>query len=181
MKKLRLNIESLLDDTELDKYKKRAENYIEQKVPDELANQIAQLPQLFSSLDITEVATTMQRDVLPVGRLYFLLGNHLGLNWLREKISMLPEDSHWPTLARSALREDLYRLHRTLTREALLLSDASQSPESMLENWLQTNKVTVERYLLHADDFKSCEICDLAMLSVAINEARKLIQTTGRT
>ena len=180
IKQLHLNIESLLDENELESARTRTQSYIDLNVPGALAQHIAHLPQLFSSLDITEVSSTLERDVLSVGRLYFLLADRLDLNWLRDQIIALPEDSHWPTLARSALREDVYRLHRTLTREALLLSNLSQSPEEILESWLTANAVTVDRYLQHADDFKSCDTSDLAMLSVAINAARKLIQTTGR-
>ncbi len=181
VKQLQINAESLLDENELSKLHEKVSLYTEQGVPLVLAQQVAQLPQLFSSLDITEVSTTLDKDVLSVGRLYFLLGDHLDLNWLREKIIALPEDRHWPTLARSALRDDLYRLHRTLTREALLLSSSNQTPEDMLAQWLSANTVTVERYLQQAENFKSCESNDLPMLSVAINEARKLIQTTGRS
>ena len=51
---------------------------------------------------------------------YFGIGSRLGLDWLRDRILELPRTDRWQSLARAALRDDLYRLHRSLTREILL-------------------------------------------------------------
>ena len=58
---------------------------------------------------------------------YFRLGAELGLDWLRDRILELPRADRWQALARAALRDDLYRLHRALTREALLTAGASRT------------------------------------------------------
>ena len=50
---------------------------------------------------------------------YFRLGSRLELNWLRDRIIELPRANRWQALARAALRDDLYSLHRSLTREVL--------------------------------------------------------------
>ena len=50
---------------------------------------------------------------------YFRLGGRLELTWLRDRILELPRDNRWQTLARAALRDDLYSLHRALTQEVL--------------------------------------------------------------
>ena len=52
-------------------------------------------------------------------RTYFRLGSRLELAWLRDRIFDLPRPNRWQALARAALRDDLYRLHRALTREVL--------------------------------------------------------------
>ena len=43
----------------------------------------------------------------------------LELHWLRDRIADLPRDDRWSALARAALRDDLYTLHRALTAEVL--------------------------------------------------------------
>ena len=50
---------------------------------------------------------------------YFRLGARLDFNWLRDRIIELPRANRWQALARAALRDDLYTLHRALTREVL--------------------------------------------------------------
>ena len=52
-------------------------------------------------------------------RVYFGIGQRLSLDWLRDRVLELPRSDRWQALARSALRDDLYELHRTLTREIL--------------------------------------------------------------
>ena len=52
-------------------------------------------------------------------RVHFRLGSRLELHWLRDRIVALPRDDRWRALARAALRDDLYSLHRALTAEVL--------------------------------------------------------------
>ncbi len=169
----------LLDPTEQVDLKGRAHGHLEFNVPESLAIKIASLPQLYCALDITEVSTALERDVIPVAKLYFALGAKLDLHWLRDQIAVLPDEGRWPRLARAALRDDLFRLHRTITREALLLSPPEAAHNDALTRWLNASEVTVSRYLQRLAEFKSSDSNDLALLSVAVNEARKLIQTTG--
>ena len=88
-------------------------------VPFELAVRIAGLSTMFSTFDIVEVAAETGLDVKPVARAHFLLGSRLQLHWLRDQILALPRDDRWRALARAALREDLYSIHRELTAEVL--------------------------------------------------------------
>lgn len=157
----------------------QAKVHVDQGVPPTLAQRLASLPTLYAALDITEVSLSLTRPVSLVAALYFAIGAHLELTWLRDQVAALAEDNRWTRLARAGLRDDLYRLHRTLTREALLLTPLTNDPSTSLENWLQANQVNVERYTQQLADFKTAESIDLALLTVAVSEARKLIQTTG--
>ena len=178
VEELSYSLAEILDSEDYIRLKARADSYVEHDIPEEFALKLAGLPPLFSALDITEVSATMRRPVAMVGKLLFSLGAQLEINWLRDQISTLPEDSHWIRLASVAMREDLYRLHRTLTREALLLSPDIDDPAQILNNWMEANQTTISRYLQRLGDFKIAGN-DFALLSVSINEVRKLIQTTG--
>jgi len=168
-----------LDAVESARLQAQAQAHVEKGVPSALAQRLASLPVLFAALDITEVSISLQRPVSLVAPLYFALGAQLELTWLRNQVAALGEDSRWMRLARAGLRDDLYRLHRTLTREALLLTPLANDPSTLLENWLQANQVNVERYTQQLADFKTADVSDLALLTVAVSEARKLIQTVG--
>lgn len=169
----------LLDEGEAERLNEEAKKLIESGIPEHLAVRISALPTLFSGLDICEVATGLTRSVSAVARLYFHVGAALELYWLREHITGLPEDTRWSRLARSALRDDLYRLHRTVTRETMLLNSDCDDPAVLFNLWRDANQVTVERYLQNLAEFKASDTSDLALLSVAVNDARKLIQTSG--
>jgi glutamate dehydrogenase len=170
---------NILDETQVDQLNMQVQGLLEKGVPEQLARRFAGLPVMFSALDITEVSLSLKRPVALVGGLYFALGSHLELNWLRDQVTSLPEDNRWLRLARSGLRDDLYRLHRSLTREALLLTPLATEVGALRETWLHANEVGVQRYTQQLTDFKTAESFDLALLTVAVSEARKLIQTTG--
>ncbi len=171
----------MLDQEEGDQLDKNKQRYIDAGASQNLAATIASLLPLYSALDITEVSATVERPVLTVAKLYFELGTRLDINWLHDLITALPATSRWLRLARAALRNDLFRVHRTIIREALLLSDQNSDAKNILEKWQEVNQINLHRYMGHLESFKSSDVTDLALLTVAINEVRKLIHTIGRT
>ena len=168
---------SLLVEDDKNQLNQHAAENQEQGVPEGLAIRIAGLKYLFPVLDMMEVAQSSGREPQFVAKLYNLMGAELELHWLRDQISGLTQEEHWTRLARSTLRDEQYRLQRILTCEALDLADADTDPESAMENWKQANQTMADRYLQRFTEFKTGTV-DLALLSVAINEVRKLIRTT---
>ena len=89
-------------------------------VPAALARRVASMQALLSVFDIVEdVAVPPERRSRWSSATYFGVGSRLGLDWLRDRILELPRDDRWQALARAALRDDLYLLHRSLTRDVL--------------------------------------------------------------
>ena len=74
---------------------------------------------MFSALDIVEVATAAGEPTEEVAAVFHGVGARLQLQWLRDAITALPRDNRWQTLARAALRDELFSIHGALTREAL--------------------------------------------------------------
>src|SRR5207248_4251958 len=97
----------------------RAAELDEAGVPSELARRVAAMPALLSTFDIVEVAGSTRHDADAVMRTYLRLGSTLELNWLRDRIIELPRANRWEALARAALRDHLYTLHRQLTQAVL--------------------------------------------------------------
>ena len=106
---------------------------------------MAGLQALLSVFDITEDAAGTGRDQALVTDVYFSLGADLGLDWLRDRILDLPRADRWQALARAALRDDLYRLHRALTREVLLAARASERAEAAIAHWRERNQIIIDR------------------------------------
>ncbi|MGD8568964.1 MAG: NAD-glutamate dehydrogenase [Gammaproteobacteria bacterium] len=168
---------SLLVEDDKEQLNQIAAECRDQGVPESLSTRIAGLKFLFPVLDIMEVAHHSGRKPQMVARLYNLMGAELELHWLRDQISTLGQEEHWTRLARSTLRDEQYRLQRLLTNEALELVDNDSEPETAMEKWKQANQIMVDRYLQRFAEFKTGNV-DLALLSVATNEVRKLIRTT---
>ena len=105
---------------------------------------------------------------------HFRLGSRLDLNWLRDRIFDLPRANRWQALARAALRDDLYSLHRALTREVLETADGADS-DVAIDQWEQRNKPALERCLSILADIKASRNYDTTTLPVALREVRNLI------
>src|SRR6201999_1349924 len=102
------------------------------------------LQSLLSVFDIVVDAGLTGSDQAVVADVYFGLSSRLGLDWLRDRILDLPRTDRWQSLARAALRDDLYRLHRSLTRETLL-SAAEFGAQDPVDDWLQRKPMGGQR------------------------------------
>jgi glutamate dehydrogenase len=145
-------------------------------VPSELAKRVAAMPQLLAAFDIVEIANSTGRPPETVMETYFTLGAEIVLTWLRDRIIELPRANRWQTLARAALRDDLYSLHRSLTEEVLEVAGEHEDPEAAIENWRQRNEASVDRCLGILDDIKASRVYDTTTLPVALREVRNLIR-----
>jgi glutamate dehydrogenase len=132
---------------------------------------VASLPVMFAALDIVEVAHETGLDVERVAAVHFALGSELELHWVRDRIVALPRSDRWSALARAALRDDLYALHRNLTAE-VLRSGAE------VDDWIASNPAS-ERYLSTLADVRAGRSFDLTTLPVVVREVRQLIEAPG--
>jgi glutamate dehydrogenase len=129
---------------------------------------------MFSALDIVEVANETGLDVESVAAVHFGLGSQLELHWLRDRIVALPRSDRWGALARAALRDDLYSLHRALTAEVLRSSAPNGDVAARVRAWIEGNPAS-ERYLATLADVRVGRMYDLTTLPVAVREVRNLI------
>ncbi|MGA3539771.1 NAD-glutamate dehydrogenase [Micromonosporaceae bacterium DT194] len=156
----------------------RIDELTEQGLPRELAEHSTRLMYGFGLLDIVETAAQTGRDVEEVGALYFVLSDRFRVDALLSKISLLPRDDRWQTLARMALRYDLYAALAALTAEVLAATDASMSPEDRVVQWEQLNTTAIGRTRQAMSEFKDSR-ADLAALSVLLRQIRTLVRTSA--
>ncbi|MEO7350585.1 MAG: NAD-glutamate dehydrogenase domain-containing protein [Marmoricola sp.] len=144
-----------------------------QGVPRELAERIAGLATLASSLDFAEMA----HDRFDVGFLIDIsraLDSALGLDWLQSQIIDLPSESHWARLAKISLRDDLFTLRRRLTAAALQRHLSDQQAEETVDTWLSDNRNVVDHCRATLRSLRAMDQLDVPMLTVALQEIRNL-------
>jgi glutamate dehydrogenase len=151
-----------------------AERLTQSNVPNDLALRLVSFDPLYSALDIVEIANQSKRSVQEVAGAYFGVGGRLNLSWLRAQIGGLPADSHWQTLAKTALANDLSRLQREITSLMLNLSPEAKEPEMLICAWEAQHKIELDHLRQLLADIQSAGIPDLSMLSVALRELRNL-------
>ena len=97
----------------------------------------------YSAFDIVQVAASAGRPIEETAEVYFDLADRLQITRLRDRITALPREDRWSTMARAALRDDLYAAHASLTEDVLGASGPARSPEERLAAWASRNEAAV--------------------------------------
>jgi glutamate dehydrogenase len=170
----------LLGPSDVEPLTVKADELEQAGVPPGLAHGVASLPTMFATFDIVEVAAESGLDVQDVAAVHFRLGERLELHWLRDRIVALPRDDRWRALARAALRDDLYSLHRSLTAEVLRGSGPNGSVRERVDQWVESNPAS-ERCLQTLAEIRVGHVFDTTTLPVAVREVRNLLQAGARS
>jgi len=164
----------LLDESSHQLVQHKIDRLISEKVPEQIARQVALYGQLLATLDIVEVTNMLDLSVQQVASVYYRLGEQLELPWLHEQILNLPRNNRWQAMSRATLRDDLFSQHRLLTRDVLLLTSTTAKAEQRVEEWMTQNIVNIERCRQILNDLKTAGQTDFAMLPVAMREIRSM-------
>ncbi|MEW9527210.1 NAD-glutamate dehydrogenase [Microbispora sp. NPDC049125] len=173
------HLPKLLTGPDLAAYEERRDAFVARGVPDDLAERVASMVPAYSTFDLVEISTYTGRPVDEVAEVYFDLADRLQLARLRERVIALPRDSRWNSMARAALRDDLYAAHATLTRDVLIHSKPGLTPEERLASWVEGNKAAVNRSRQTLSEIWESDTFDLATLSVALRAVRTLVSTSN--
>jgi glutamate dehydrogenase len=154
----------------------RQQHYVAGGVPDAIAARAAALASLASALDIVEIGAQTERPVESIAAIYAVVGDRLGLDWLRDRIlGDLRRDDRWSALARSALRDDVYGDHRAITTAVLRGARPLDDATVAFDRWAADHEAALARAAKVLADVRQSSTYDLATLSVALRELRNLI------
>ncbi|MER7890699.1 NAD-glutamate dehydrogenase [Micromonospora sp. NPDC094482] len=171
-------LESLFYGSERESITAHIDSMTERGLPRELAEQATRLMYSFGLMDVVETATSTGRDVGEVASVYFVLSDLFRVDSLLSKISLLPREDRWQTLARMALRYDLYAALAALTAEVLGSTPDSLRPQERVQQWEQSNETSIHRAQRAMGEFDESR-ADLAALSVLLRQIRTLVRTSA--
>jgi glutamate dehydrogenase len=150
----------------------------EEGVPTDLAKATTRVVYGFGLLDILETAKATGRPAAEVAAVYFELSERFQIDVMLSHISRLPRGDRWQTLARMALRYDLYAALAALTAEVLQSTPADATPEDRVSEWEQVNAASITR-AGNATGNLDDSPADLAVLSVLLRQIRTLVKTSA--
>ncbi len=156
----------------------RADQLRELGVPSDLAEWATRIMYGFGLLDIVALADATGRDTTEVAGVYFVLSERFRADDLLSRISGLPRNDRWETLARMALRYDLYAALAALTSAVLTSTLARSTAEERVAEWEQANADALTRTRNAIGEFEDSR-ADLAALSVLLRQIRTLVRTAG--
>jgi glutamate dehydrogenase len=158
---------------------KEAGDFTSHGVPDDLAYMVATGLYQFSLLDVIDIADIVDREPVEVADTYFALMDHLNTDNLLTAVSRLERDDRWHSLARLAIRDDIYGSLRALCFDVLAVGEPEETGEEKIEEWEMTNGSRVSRARRTLSEIYESGEHDLATLSVAARQIRSMTRTSG--
>ena len=152
---------------------RRYEGFLEAGVPMEVAARVSALDRLHAACDVARCTVETGAPVEDVGLIYFATGERFGIDELTREASTVAGDSPWQQAAVSELVEDLGRHQAELTR---LIVSSTEEPDGAIARWCGKRRDAVEHLDQLLADFASVGQIDLAMLTVAERELRRLTE-----
>jgi glutamate dehydrogenase len=167
----------LLAGREVTGFEERRDALTAKGVPAALADRVSAMVPAYSAFDIVSVAAAADRSVEETAEVYFDLADRLQISRLRDRITALPRDDRWSTMARGALRDDLYAAHAALAKDVLKVTGPG-SPEKRLMAWAKRNESAVIRAGQTLTEIWESDTFTVSMLSVAVRAIRTLVSAS---
>jgi glutamate dehydrogenase len=167
-------ITGLLRGTELSNLDEEVDRLVGLGLPRELALRLGELLNAFLLLDVVEIANASDYSAEEIAELHFALSAQFSVDDLLTAITRLPRDDRWSTLARAAVRHDVYAALSAITSSVLHSTDDSLPGEARIEAWMKLNSERVERAQATVQAALARDVVDLATLSVALRVMRGL-------
>ncbi|OBK25179.1 NAD-glutamate dehydrogenase [Mycobacterium asiaticum] len=159
---------------------KEAAEFTSQGAPQDLAYRVAAGLYRYSLLDIIDIADITEIESADVADTYFALMDRLGTDSLLTAVSELPRNDRWHSLARLAIRDDIYASLRSLCFDVLAVGEPDESGEQKIAEWEHISASRVERARRTLEEIRESGATDLATLSVAARQIRRMTRTSGR-
>lgn len=158
----------------------QATEFASQGAPEDLAYRVAVGLYRYSLFDIIDIADIIELDPAEVAETYFALMDRLGIDGLLTAVSKLPRNDRWHSLACLAIRDDIYASLRSLCFDVLAVGEPDESGEEKIAEWEHISASRVERARWMLAEIHASGEKDLATLSVAARQIRRMTRTSGR-
>ena len=97
------------------------------------------------------------------------------------RVTKLPRDDRWDSLARGALRYDLYAVLKSLTTSVLDSSTSGSAPKERTAAWSEANAESLARANAALAGIQRLENPGISALSVALRILRGVIRSGSAT
>ncbi len=148
--------------------------YTGRNVPESFVKTIAGLRAMVSACNIVEVSHDSKLKIKEVAKIYYEIGDHLQLDWLRDQLDKINTSSYWQKASIRTLMDDISSQQKRLTSDVLLHAKKATNSKNVIEVWTQTHIKQIVRYMGFIADMKSYEKLDFAMILVAIGKMKEI-------
>ncbi len=169
-------IPHLLQGKERKRLERRAKELEKLGAPHDMAARAATLLDLYSLLDVVDLAHDLQRPVDEVAGVYYVASERFGIDAMLTRVTELPRDDRWDALARGAMRDDLYAVLESLTRSVLTVGGTG-TPAQQFEHWADANREALTRARTALTGIERLDTAGISALSVALRTLRGVLRS----
>ncbi len=188
IKAVKKYMNEVVPDELLNKINQLTQSGVENGLPKALAHDISLMPILGSACDIIRISNDNKFDFPITARLYFEIGQHFHLDWMRQKARHLPTEGQWSAQALEGLIDQLYTCQAGMTIR--ILKDMSKQIQkgskksnkdigcigcnSILQAWIEDRGSQAKLLEPLFDELRRSSNMDLSMLIIAEQRLRNL-------
>ena len=172
---LRAHLGEYLQGADLERLRVQQETAAAWGVPEELGRRWSELFEAFALLDVARVAAHTRAPIADVAAVYYRVYDRFGVDNLLVRITGLPRTDRWQSLARAALRDDLYSTVADMAAAVLNATDAGPA-EERLQAWEALNAEQLGRARSVFEEVNALGHDDMASLSVALRLLRSIVR-----
>ena len=166
---VKVNLPKLLSEESLQARELALNEAKTEGVPKELSEKLSNTKQSYSLLSIIAVASKLDVDAQLAAQVYFYSEERLKLNKMALQLNLLPVDTHWQSLAREAMRDDLEWQQKRITK-AILLTLKGKDVEKAYTDWEIQHQSLADRWHKMADALIAVSMPEFSMCQVALRE-----------
>ncbi|MEM6812693.1 MAG: NAD-glutamate dehydrogenase domain-containing protein [Pseudomonadota bacterium] len=148
-------------------------------LPKELAKNISIMPVLGSACDIVKISIDYKHDIALTAKIYFDVGDHFHLDWIREKARQIQADGDWSDQALEALVDQIYTCQAGLTLRILKdmkkdIASGKIKHKDIKDKWMDQRGDKIKILKPFFDEIHEKGTLDIAMLIIAEQRLRGL-------
>lgn len=166
---VKANLPTLLSERGLGQRQSESNNAQKEGVPEELAEKLCNTEQSYALLNIIDVANKLKIDPQLAAHVYFHSEEKLKLADIAAQLNLLPVDSHWQSLAREAMRDDLEWQQKRITR-AILLTLKEKDVDQAYLDWQSQHQSLADRWHKMTEALSAVSMPEFSMCQVALRE-----------
>lgn len=152
------------------------EQFIQAGLDKNVVDQIARSRVLYMALNIIELSSQHQFDLVKTAKIYLLVGERFNFVWFRDQIGSDTRDGHWNTLARLTLRDELDIIQKRLTTAVMETEKKKQSgAHHLIEKWITRHRRALDRWEKILGLLHSSSNIDYTIFFIALRELSDLI------
>jgi len=166
---VKVNLPTLLSERCLKKREIQLANAKKEGVPASLADKLSNTEQSYALLNIIDVAIKLKVDPQVAAHVYFYSEEKLKLTDIAGQLNSLPVDSHWQSLAKEAMRDDLEWQQKRITGAILLILENKDVVKAYSE-WQSQHKSLADRWHKMTEALSAVSVPEFSMCQVALRE-----------